>query len=250
MKKLSLSLKIYIGLIIALAILAAINVFLPQGSFLPILPEQELPASKPVLALANVGIMLVVYGGFGFLGLKLSQKLGFADLWDSKISNRQRLLIPALIGVGIGIFLILADAIFSQFHTLGALPHPPFPTSLVASASAGIGEELIFRLFFISFWVWLISYVILKKRWQNQIFWIVAIFSALAFALGHIPSLMILFDLKAVGEIPLALMTEIILLNGVVSLFAAYYFRKFGFLAPVGIHFWTDVVWHVIWGVV
>ncbi len=250
MKKLSLSLKIYIGLIIALAILAAINVFLPQGSFLPILPEQELPASKPVLALANVGIMLVVYGGFGFLGLKLSQKLGFADLWDSKISNRQRLLIPALIGVGIGIFLILADAIFSQFHTLGALPHPPFPTSLVASAIAGIGEELIFRLFFISFWVWLISYVILKKRWQNQIFWIVAIFSALVFALGHIPSLMILFDLKAVNEIPLAVMTEIILLNGVVSLFAAYYFRKFGFLAPVGIHFWTNVVWHVIWGVV
>ena len=250
MKKLSLSLKIYIGLIIALAILAAINVFLPQGSFLPILPEQELPASKPVLALANVGIMLVVYGGFGFLGLKLSQKLGFADLWDSKISNRQRFLIPALIGVGIGIFLFLADAIFSQFHTLGALPHPPFPTSLVASAIAGIGEELIFRLFFISFWVWLISYVILKKRWQNQIFWIVAIFSALVFALGHIPSLMILCDLKAVSEIPLALMTEIVLLNGVVSLFAAYYFRKFGFLAPVGIHFWTNVIWHVIWGAV
>jgi hypothetical protein len=44
-------------------------------------------------------------------------------------------------------------------------------------------------------------------------------------------------------------MSEIILLNGIVSIFAAYYFRKFGFLAPVGIHFWTDVVWHVIWGV-
>ncbi|GAH57810.1 unnamed protein product, partial [marine sediment metagenome] len=41
-----------------------------------------------------------------------------------------------------------------------------------------------------------------------------------------------------------------ILLNGVVSLFAAYYFRKYGFLAAVGIHFWTDVVWHVVWGVI
>ena len=133
---------------------------------------------------------------------------------------------------------------------MGPLPHPPFPTSLVASAVAGIGEELIFRLFFISFWVWVISYVILKKRWQNQIFWIIAIFSALAFALGHIPSVMILFGLNTVNEIPLALMGEIILLNGVVSLFAAYYFRKFGFLAPVGIHFWTDVVWHVVRGVI
>ena len=250
MRKLSLSIKIYIGLIITLAILAAVNVFLPQGSFLPILPEQELPAPKLVLALVNAAIMLILYGGLGFLGLKLSQKLGFADIWDSKISNKQRFFIPALIGIGIGAFLILGDTILSQFHALGPLPHPPFPTSFVASAVAGIGEELIFRLFFISFWVWLISYVVLKKRWQNQIFWIVAVLSALAFALGHIPSVMIFLGLNTVSEIPFALMTEIILLNGVVSIFAAYYFRKFGFLAPVGIHFWTDVVWHVFWGII
>ena len=55
------SLWIYIGLIITLAILAAINVFLPQGSF-PLTPPQELPASKPVLALVNAAIMLILYG--------------------------------------------------------------------------------------------------------------------------------------------------------------------------------------------
>ncbi|HOU17431.1 MAG TPA: CPBP family glutamic-type intramembrane protease [Candidatus Marinimicrobia bacterium] len=247
MRKPSLSIKIYIGLIITLAILTAINVFLPQGVFLP---TQELPAPKSALALINAAIMLILYGGLGFLGLKLSQKLGYANLWDSKISNKQRFLIPALIGVSIGVFFILVDVILNQFHSLGSLPHPPFPTSLVASVVAGIGEELIFRLFFISFWVWLISYVLLKKRWQNQIFWIIAIFSALAFAFGHIPSVMILFGLNTISEIPLALMGEIILLNGVVSLFAAYYFRKFGFLAAVGIHFWTDVVWHIVWGVI
>ncbi|HIC91950.1 MAG TPA: hypothetical protein EYP21_07850, partial [Syntrophaceae bacterium] len=214
MNKIGLSIKIYIGLIIALAILAAINVFLPQGSFLPILPEQKLPAPKPMLALVNAAIMLVLYGGLGFIGLKLSQRLGFADIWDSKVSNRQRLLIPALVGIVIGVFFIFADAVFSQFHTLGPLPHPPFPTSLVASAVAGIGEEVIFRLFFISFWVWLISYVILKKRWQNQIFWVITVLSALAFALGHIPSVMLLLGLNTVNEIPFALMTEIILLNG------------------------------------
>lgn len=247
MKKVSLSLKIYIGLIITLAILAAINVFLPQGAFLP---TQELPASKPVLALVNAIITLVLYGGLGFIGLKLSQKIDFADIWNSKISNKQRFLIPALIGVGIGVFFILADVVLSKFHNLGSIPHPPFPTSLVASVTAGIGEEVIFRLFFISFWVWLISYVIFKKRWQNQIFWIVTLFSALAFALGHFPSVMILFGFKTIREIPFILISEIILLNGVVSLLAAYYFRKFGFLAAVSIHFWTDVIWHVIWGMI
>lgn len=250
MRKLSLSIQIYIGLIITLAILAAISIFLPQGSFLPTLPEQELPASKPVLALINAVIMLVLYGGLGFLGLKLSAKLGFADIWDLKVNNKQRFLLPALVGIAIGVFFIFADAILSQFHTLGPLPHPPFPASLVASAVAGIGEEVIFRLFFIPFWVWLISHVLLKKRWQNQIFWLVAIFSALAFAFGHIPSVMILLGLNSINEIPLALMSEILFLNEVLSLFAAYYFRKYGFLAAVGIHFWTDVVWHVIWGAI
>ena len=202
------STKIYIGLIAALALLAVIGVFLPQGG---LLPTQELPAPRPVLAFVNVITILILYGGLGLIGLKLSQRLSFADLWDSKISNKQRFLIPALIGTGIGIFFILADVILSRFHPLGRLPHPPFPTSLVASAVAGIGEEVIFRLFFISFWVWLISYVILKRRWQNQIFWIVAILSAIVFALGHLPSVMLLFGLKTIGQIPPALMGEIIL---------------------------------------
>jgi len=245
--KLTLSTRIYISLIIILAVLAGISVFLPISE---LLSSQELPISKPVIAIANAGIILIVYGGLGFIGLILSQKLGFANIWDPNISNGQRFLIPALIGICLGIFLILADMIFSRFHDLGAFPHPPFSASLVASATAGIGEEVIFRLFFISFWVWLISYVILKNKWQNLIFWIITIISAFAFAMGHIPSVILLFNFNSFTDFPPALLSEIILLNGVFSLFAAYYFRKYGFLAAVGIHFWADVVWHVIWGVV
>jgi hypothetical protein len=159
-------------------------------------------------------------------------------------------LTPALIGVALGVLFILADVVLSQLHALGPLPHPPFPTSLVASATAGIGEEIIFRLFFIPFWVWLISHVILRKRWQLPVFWVVAVLSALAFAMGHLPAMMFLFGFQSVGQIPPALMAEILLLNGTLSLFAAYHFRKAGFLAPVGIHFWADVVWHVFWGTV
>ncbi len=182
--------------------------------------------------------------------MKLGPKIGFTDLWDPTVSNRQRFLIPALVGAGLGLFLIIADAVFSQFHTLGPLPHPPFPASIVASLAAGIGEEVLFRLFFISLWVWVISRLILKGRWQNRIFWIITGLSAIAFSLGHIPSAMIIFGLDSVSEIPPAILAEMLLLNGTVSVVAAYYFRKFGFLAPVGIHFWTDVVWHVIWGLV
>jgi len=119
-----------------------------------------------------------------------------------------------------------------------------------ASATAGIGEEIIFRLFFISFWVWLISYVILRNRGQTPVFWVVTTLSALVFALGHLPSIMILYSLKEISQVPLAMLVEILLLNGVLSFLAAYYWRKYGFLAAVGIHFWADVVWHVIWGAI
>lgn len=248
MHQVSLSIKIYIYLILILAILAALHLFLPQGDVLTTLSERELPASKPVLALANAAIMLTLYGGLGFLGIIFSRKLGFADIWDTTITNRQRFLTPALSGIGIGMFFIISDMIFSRFHSFGPLPHPPFPTSLVASAVAGIGEEIIFRLFFVSFWVWLISMVILKKKYQDQVFWMIALFSALAFAMGHIPSVLILLGVKTFHDLPLLILSEIILLNGVLSLFAVYFFRKFGFLAAVGIHFWTDVMWHVIWG--
>ena len=119
MKNIYLSIKIYIGLIVTLAILAAINVFLPQGSFSTVLLEQELPASKSVLTFVNATVMLILYGGLEFVGLKLSQRLDFADIWDPKVFSRQRFLPPALTGTVIGIFFILADAILSRFHTLG-----------------------------------------------------------------------------------------------------------------------------------
>ena len=70
--------------------------------------------------------------------------------------------------------------------------------------------------------------------------------SALAFAIGHYPSVMIIWDFKSIADIPLVLQTEIILLNGPVGLYAAYYFRKYGFLAAFSVHFWTDIVWHVL----
>ena len=244
----SISLKVYLALIVVVAFLAPLQLYLPKGTLALDLEEQPLPASKPVMALASIGIVLLLHGGLGLLGMRLSRKLGFAEVWDDSVSNRQRFLVPGLVGIAVGTTLVIGDAIFSRFHSFGPLPHPPFPTSIVASVSAGIGEEVLFRLFFISFWVWLLSYVVLKNRYQNHIFWIVAFLSALAFGVAHIPAIALVMGFKAMSDIPPVLVIEIILLSGVVALPCAYYFREFGFLAAVGIHFWADVVWHVIWG--
>lgn len=233
-------------LVVILALAAALNSILPQGDLATMLPASSIPAWQ--LALGGAGITLVLYGLLGFLGLTLWRSLGFPEIWEPGVSNRQRFLIPALVGAALGIVLILTDLLFSLFNGVGRLIHPPFPTSIVAALSAGIGEEIMFRLFFISFWTWLVGKLLLRGRGITIVYWVVSVFSALAFAAGHLPSLMIMFGVSDPSQFSPALLLQIFLLNGLISIFAAYYFKKYGFLAPVGIHFWTDIVWHVVWG--
>ncbi len=221
---------------------------MPQGTFTAAFSGQKLPASKPVIALVTALFLFTVYGTLGLLGVLLSSKVGFPKICDPKISSRQRFIYPVYIGVGLGVFFIAIDMVFKQFHTMGPLPHPPFPTSLVASITASIGEEVLYRLFFIPFWMWLISVFIFNGKRKNKIFWIVTLFSAFVFALGHLPSLIYAMKIESICQLSAVLIGELLLLNGILSILAAYYFKLYGFLAAIGIHFWTDIVWHVIWG--
>ncbi len=239
------STRLFVGLVIADTILAAIATYLPQG-----LPGESTPSAIPMWQLALMGAtsVLIFYGGLGYVGLRLSRTLGYPDLLDKRVSNRQRFLTPLIVGLWMGLFFIVADNIFSRFHSLGPLPHPPFPMSLVASFSAGIGEEMMFRLFFIPVLVWLISYKVLKGGQERVTYWNAAIFSAVFFAAGHLPSVMILLGAQTLSDVPPAIMAEVFLLNGVLSLVAAYFFRRSGYMAAVTVHTSADIVWHVIWG--
>lgn len=248
MIKFSPSTKFFVGLLATLVLLAFVSVYLPMGSFGVTASRSPELAKIPlrVLALANAGIVLVLYGILGFLGLMFSGKIGLPKVWDESLSNKQRFYIPGFIGAVSGVVLIIGDIVFSRFNTIGRFAHPPFPTSIAASLSAGIGEEIIFRLFFISFWVWILSFFFRKRK--TLVYWIVAMFSALAFAAGHFPAFIYLYGYQTFGDIPQVLIWEIVLLNGLIGLLAAWQFKKAGFLAAVGVHFWADIVWHVIYG--
>lgn len=242
----ALSLRIYGGLVVVLAVLSAVAVFLPQGDHFaePI----ELPAPKHILALANVATMLLLYGGLGLVGIRLARKVGFVAIWDPDVTNRQRFGTPLIGGTVIGVLFILVDIGLSRLHGLGPLPHPPFPTSVVATVTAAIGEEILFRVFLIPFIVWLLLLVRSATRGSEGVFWFAATVSALAFSALHIPSLMLLLGVDGATEMPVSLIAEILILNGSLSLLAAHYLRTYGLLAAIGLHFWVDVVWHVMWG--
>ncbi len=243
------SLLTFAVLLLVYAAAAALNIFLPQGNIAGPAPASQAPQIPAwQLALGSAGIVLAIYGALGYLGFFLWRNLGFPEIWERAVSNRQRFAIPALVGAGLGVVLILGDLIFSRFNGIGRLIHPPFPTSLVAAVAAGIGEEILFRLFFIALWTWLVGKLILRGRGLNVVYWVVSTFAALAFAAGHLPSLMILLEVTDPLQLSPVLLIEGLLLNGLIAILAAYYMKKFGFLAAVGIHFWADVVWHVLWG--
>ena len=244
MWRFTISTLVYISAVILTAVLAALMAFLPQGE-LAIPADSQVPA--PTAASINAGVVLILYGGLGWFGLTRARRLGYPDVWDPFINNHERFVNPAIVGLWLGLLFIVADNVFARFHSLGGFPHPPFPTSLVASFQAGFGEEMMFRLFFIPVVVWFISRIMLRGEQQNAVFWVAAIFSGIFFAAAHIPTVMLLLD-RSFDAIPTAIFAEVFLLNGALSLVAAYFFKRAGFLAAVTVHVSADIVWHVIWG--
>ncbi|MGQ0611196.1 MAG: CPBP family glutamic-type intramembrane protease [Paracoccaceae bacterium] len=234
-------------LLVFVAATVAISV-LPQ--WLPLAPGPMPP--KWVIAAVNGGSALVLYGILGLIGLRLGRRIGFAPVWPERIDSAALFLRPALVGVVLGAGFVAVDLVLTPLHGLRPLPHPPFPQSVFASLAAGIGEEVIFRLFFIGLWVWLLDRLIFRGRGQSGLFWVVAVASALVFAMGHLPALLAILGREvtpeAVAALPPALVAEVVILNGALSLVAARALRDHGLVAAAGIHFWTDVVWHVVWG--
>jgi hypothetical protein len=77
--------------------------------------------------------------------------------------------------------------------------------------------------------------------------WIGNTIAALAFGAAHLPSIMLLLGVSSPSAVHPLILSELFLLNGVVGLVAGERYMKVGLVAAVGIHFWTDIVWHVVW---
>ena len=57
---------------------------------------------------------------------------------------------------------------------------------------------------------------------------------------------MMLTDVATPDQVPPLLLVEMFLLNGLLGLAAGERFMKDGLVAAIGVHFWADIVWHVL----
>ena len=125
-----------------------------------------------------------------------------------------------------------------------------FPLSIIASATAGIGEEILFRLFVLGLWAFLLNLILRHWSATPLALWIGNIIAALAFGAAHLPTAMILLNVSSPAQLPPFILVELFLLNGILGIVAGARYVRDGYIAAVGIHFWGDVAWHVVWPLV
>jgi membrane protease YdiL (CAAX protease family) len=212
------------------------------------MPIPDMGVSNAVLGLANAGIVLVVYGILGLVGYWFARKLGLPGIFSEDGNWRRWFFIPLLLGLVYGVFIVVGDLLFAPINDFGRFPHPTFPVSILASLSAGIGEEIMFRGFVFGLWGLLLNWLLKRFNGRTVALWIANVIAALAFGAGHLGTVVFLTGAASLAELSPVLLVEVFLLNGLIGLIAGERYMKDGLVAAAGVHFWTDVVFHVMWG--
>jgi membrane protease YdiL (CAAX protease family) len=237
-------------IIYALSAFLTYTLFADQLAAAVGVPMPNLGVPLSVLGMANAGIVLVVYGLLGLGGYWFAIKLGLPGIYSKAGSWRGWFYIPVGLGLVSGLFLVIGDLLFASINGFGRLAHPDFPVSILASISAGIGEEIAFRGFVLGLWGLILNWAFKRFNGRMAALWLANIIAALAFGAGHLGTILALTGETSLSSLSPVLMVEIFLLNGIVGLVAGQRYMKEWLVAAAGIHFWTDVVFHVMWGLI
>ncbi len=212
------------------------------------LPMPDMGVSNVVLGLVNAGIILVLYGMLGLAGYWFARKLDLPGIFSEDGNWRRWFFMPLFLGLVCGVTLVIGDLLFAPINGLGRFPHPAFPVSILASLGAGIGEEILTRGFVFGLWGLILNWLLKRFNGRTVALWIANVIAALAFGASHLGTIFILTRAASMADLNPVLLVETFLLNGIVGLIAGWRYMKDGLVAASGVHFWTDVVFHVVWG--
>ena len=242
--------KIYFILLSAsvLSILAIMPFILTlQGEIL-----NAVPMPLPLVILIIVAQSSLLFAVLTFIGLKLSGNLGFQMPILEKFVAKEKIDFNAgsiiktsvLLGSLTGIAIISFDFIISQFGLESIFKEISVPIwqGFLASFYGGISEEIVMRLFFMTFIVWLLSKIIKPKAKiieNNLIVWTAIIIAALLFGVGHLP-----ITSELVTITPLIIFRAL-LLNGIAGIVFGWLYWKKGLESAMIAHFSADIIIYV-----
>lgn len=220
------------------------------------LEPDELPG-----VMIGVLVNALITGGLAAIGLFFAARIGlglpFVEGWVKREPTESRFrrafVVSVLVGVVAGLVIIgldtfvfgppLAAELDRLDIVLPATIQPPAWQGLLASFSAGVNEEVMFRLFGVSLLAWLGSLVRRDSEGRPRpgILWVAIAVIAVAFGLAHLPAT------AAIG-LPLdaLVVTRAIALNGIGGVAFGWLYWRRGLESAMMGHFSADLVLHVL----
>lgn len=184
----------------------------------------------------NYQNVLILLLGIPFLFLQT--KVNLPNLWEENISNKQRLLLPVLIGAIFGILDIIVVKLILHPEPYSELPPflQPFPYSIFLYFSGAFEIEIFYRLIPLTIFL-LLGKWYANGKFINVFFWIGAVLTSLREPLEQLPNEGTLFIIYS-------------LLTGfLMNFLQAIYYRKSGFLASLTLRLGHYLCWHILLGI-
>jgi membrane protease YdiL (CAAX protease family) len=225
------------------------------------LQNLKLPIPLPLVITLQVIQNAILFAILIFAGMFFASRVGLGTpILDSvtrgeSVADKVRAILPLTVILGvIGTLIVLGLEIFyfqpallKEFgNTANALnlqtSQPAAWKGFLASFYGGIAEEVLLRLFVMSFFVWFGRFIskTAEGKPTSAVFWIANILAAVLFGLGHLPATAL--------QVPLTTLVIIraVVLNGLLGIAFGWLYWKRGLEAGMISHFSADLVLHVL----
>jgi hypothetical protein len=87
-----------------------------------------------------------------------------------------------------------------------------------------------------------------EKRWEEQIFWVLAVLLSLLEPLGQFTGQLDYAQPANVWQFFLTFSYPYFVVNYILALSQAYVFRRYGFLASFTLRIGYYIIWHIVYG--
>jgi len=221
----------------------------------------KLPMPLPLVIALQVLQNAILFAVAIFGGLFFAGRVGLGTpILDSltrgeSVADRVRAILPLSIILGVVSTLVVLGLEFFYFQpamlkelgdTATALnlqtSQPAAWKGFLASFYGGIVEEILLRLFVMSFFVWLGRFLSQTSDGKptQAVIWIANILAAVLFGLGHLPGVSVLVPLTSL------VIARTVLLNGLIGIVCGWLYWKRGLESAMISHFSADLVLHVL----
>lgn len=156
---------------------------------------------------------------------------------DYRTIFKKVLTSSILLGIGVAILIYVIDVLFSYFGATISTHqnYAPAWQKLLAAVYGGTTEEILMRLFLMTFFIWLGTKIFKKVEPTKTLIIVSIVLAAVIFGLGHLPIT------EAITSLTPIIIIRAIILNGIGGVVFGWLFWKKGLESAMIAHFTTDV---------